>query len=105
MEDRDRGPVSRDKSKFVEIAPRKGGSDDTQNVPQKQSPGVTKSKAKKEMSYIRDGKVSSVYQSISGRVLGNKSETANMDIDDLKQESRLPPPPPPARRIPLQVMH
>ena len=100
MDDRERCQLNKDKSKSGEIIISRSKErlvDDFQNN-QKQSTGLTnKTKHnKKETKCIKDGKVvASVYQSLSGKVLGTKTET---EMDDMKTESRLPPPPPPARR-------
>ncbi|KAK6629234.1 hypothetical protein RUM43_003051 [Polyplax serrata] len=100
LDDRDRIHHIRDKGKVTEIGSR--GRSDDQQVAQKSSGGGGKGKIKKEGRHARDGKASSVYQSISGRVLGTKGDSSHIDAGDFKHDSHLPPPPPPVRRVPQQ---
>lgn len=104
-EDRERGQVPRERSKSdgrAEIIRAKAALEELQasSVP-KQPAGIAKSKGKKEQRYGRDGKVASIYHTISGRMLGSKTEQG-VEPGEMRQTGRLPPPPPPARRAPHQ---
>ncbi|KAL0279720.1 UNVERIFIED_CONTAM: hypothetical protein PYX00_001217 [Menopon gallinae] len=106
-EDRERSQAQRERGKSdtrSDIIRTKASTENVHEQSTQRQPGAsTKTKGKKEPRYGRDGKVASIYQSISGRVLGSRSDHTS-ETSDLKQASRLPPPPPPARRAPSQEL-